>query len=172
MFNFKKTLVSLAAAATMVCAVAPCSASAVSQAKSLNLPSGYGKLTSNAWRGGQRASGNTYQWDYQVSAVYTGSKKVKSIRATWVGSASLRNSASISLGCGDSVSVGAGSSWQYKNTVSKYWVNTNGAKTSSYRSNMYVTPSRDYRSNTISIANTAKVEIKGDPRSWSINASC
>lgn len=140
-----------------------------SQAKPLSVPGG--TLTSNAWRSSSATtSGNTYQWDYQVSAVYDGSKKVESIRTTWQGRASLRNSASFSLGLGDSVSAGSGTSWSYVNTDTKYWENSNGSKSSDYRSNMIVTPKSDYRSGTISITNTAKVKLKGYAKPYSISA--
>lgn len=118
-------------------------------------------------------AGNTYQWDYQVSAVYSGKNAVSSIRTTWRGSASLRNSASISLGVSNSgVSAGASSSWQNINTVTKYWENTNGAKESSCRSNMVVTPRKDYRSGTVSIINTARVKLSKDAKPYEISASC
>ena len=150
---------------------------AANQSKTKNLPDGrkeYGQLISNAWRssGDGKRSGNTLQWDYQVSAEYKGSKTVERIRTTWQGSASLRNSASISLGVsGSGASAGASSSWQTIKTVSKYWENTNGAKTSCWRSNMYVTPAIDYRSSTISIANTALVKLSCDARTFEITAS-
>ncbi len=142
--------------------------------KSYTIPGGKGTLTSNAWRSiiGS-SSGNTYQWDYQVSAVYSGKYAVSSIRTTWKGSASLRNSASIDLGISESgVSAGGGSSWQNVNTVTKYWENTNGAKESSYRSNMVVSPKQDYRSNTIAITNTARVKLSKDAKPYEITASC
>lgn len=142
--------------------------------KSYSIPGGKGTITSNAWRStSATSSGNTYQWDYQVSAVYSGNYAVSSIRTTWRGSASLRNSASIDLGISDSgVSAGGGSSWQNVNTVTKYWENTNGAKESSYRSNMVVTPKKDYRSGTISITNTARVKLSKDAKPYEISASC
>ncbi|MDU7471390.1 MAG: hypothetical protein E7K67_01990 [Peptostreptococcaceae bacterium] len=142
--------------------------------KELTIPGGQGTLTSNAWRSTTGTnSGNTIQWDYQVSAVYSGPKQVEKIRTTWQGQASLRNSASISLGIGDdSVSAGGGSSWQTTQTVSKFWENSNGATTSDYGSNMIVTPAIDYRTGTISITNTASVKLKGDPKTYSYSASC
>ena len=142
--------------------------------KSYTIPGGQGTLTSNAWRSTTPdLSGNTYQWDYQVSAVYTGSKTVSSIRTTWKGSASLKNSASISLGIsGSGANAGGSSAWQNVSTVAKYWENSNGAKESSYRSNMVVTPRADYRSGTISITNTARVVLKGDAKPYEITASC
>jgi hypothetical protein len=148
---------------------------AVSQAKVKNLPDknkAYGTLTSNAWREGNGTpSGNTRQWDYQVSAVYSGKKTVKRIRSSWQGSASLRNAASISLGISNSAgSAGVSSSWQTVKTVAKYWENTNGAKTSSWSSNMIVTPKKDYRTSTISIINTALVKLSCDNRTFEINA--
>lgn len=142
--------------------------------KSYIIPGRKGTLISNAWRSTAATSaGNTYQWDYQVSAVYSGNYAVSSIRTTWRGSASLRNSASINLGISNSgVSAGGGSSWQNVNTVTKYWENTNGAKNASYRSNMIVTPKKDYRSGTISITNTARVKLSRDAKPYEISASC
>jgi len=148
----------------------PCYAS--SQSNSITLPSNYGKLTSNVWRTTiGKVSGNSIQWNYQVSSVYSGSKKVSTIKATWKGSASLRNGANFSIGIGaDSIKVGIGSTWR---TISQSgcWVNTNGAKSASYRSNIIVTPKRDYRSGTICVQNTAYLKLKGDSRNWSYTAS-
>ena len=143
-----------------------------SQAKSKTLPAGKGKIISNAWRTTFKYQvGNTYQWDYRVSAVYEGEYDVKRIRTTWQGSASLRNSASITLGISNSgVEAGTSSSWQSTSTVSKYWENSNGSSSSWYSSNMIVTPSSDYRNNTISIINTALVELDGDPMPYQISS--
>ena len=145
-----------------------------SNSKYLSIPGGKGKLTANAWRStNETTSGNTYQWDYQVSAVYSGKYAVEKIRTTWVGSASLRNSASISLGItGSGVNAGVGSSWQNVETKIKYWENNNGAKNSSARSNMIVSPRKDYRKDTIAIKNTARVKLKVDAKPYEISASC
>lgn len=142
--------------------------------KPLTIPGGKGTLTAKAWHSSPATkSGNTYQWDYQVSATYSGSYKVASIRTTWKGSASLRKSASINLGITDTdVSAGGSSSWQKITTVSKYWENTNGAKESSYRSNMVVAPCRDYRIGTIALVNTARVKLSKDAKPYEIKASC
>ncbi|MDY4560810.1 MAG: hypothetical protein SO435_03760 [Peptostreptococcus porci] len=142
------------------------------QGKKLTIPGGQGTLTSNAWRStNATSSGNTYQWDYQVSAVYSGNKAVESIKTSWYGGASLRNSGSISLGVSNSgATVGSSSSWQYITTPVKYWENTNGAKSSDYRSNLVVSPSKDYRSGTISLTNTARVKLKGNPKPYEVSA--
>lgn len=145
---------------------------AISDSDSLRIPGGQGTLTSNVWRGWRSSSGNTYKWDYLVSAKYSGSEKVERIRTTWRSSADLRNSASISMGVSaDGASAGASSSWQSERTKSKYWENSNGAKTSSWRSNIVVSPSRNYRSGTISTTNTAKVKLKSDRKTYEISAS-
>lgn len=143
-----------------------------SQAKSYTIPGNQGKLTSNVWRSQSgQTSGNTVQWDYQVSAVYTGSKKVESIRTTWKATASMRNSANISLGIsGSGVDAGGGSSWATTSTKNKYWENSNGAKESSYSSNVIISPRGDYRTGTISVINTAKVKLSGDKKSYEISA--
>lgn len=143
------------------------------QEKPFIIPGGQGTLTSNAWRQSKETeSGNTLQWNYQVSAVYSGSKTVESIRTSWYGGASLKNSASISLGInGSGATVGAGESWQFITTPVKYWENSNGAKSSDYRSNMTVSPAVDYRPDTISLTNTAKVKLAGDPKPYEITAS-
>ncbi len=102
---------------------------AISDSDSLRIPGGQGTLSSNVWRGWRSSSGNTYKWDYLVSAKYSGSEKVERIRTTWRSSADLRNSASISMGVSaDGASAGASSSWQSERTKSKYWENSNGAK--------------------------------------------
>lgn len=149
-------------------------ASATKDTDYLNLPGGQGKITSNAWRttGNGDESGNARKWDYQVSAVYTGSKTIQRIRATWWGSASLRNGATFSLGIsGSGVTVSAGSTWKTINTKKKYWENTNGAKSSSWRSNMVVNPGKDYRKDTITIRNDALVKVKTDTRTFQISAA-
>lgn len=78
--------------------------------------------------------------------------------------------ASLSLTVGSSVGASASSSWQSV-TQTKYWFNTNGARSASYRSNMVVAPQQDYRSNTVWIQNTAYVKFRGDARNWQIIAS-
>ena len=144
----------------------------VDQSKDYIIPGGKGTLTSNAWRSGENPSGNTLQWDYQVSAYYTGNEFAETIRTTWQGSAQLRSSANMNLGVSESgVTAGGGSSWGTYNTPTKYWENTNGTKESSYRSNMVVTPAIDYRSGTISITNTATVKLRNDAKPYTISAS-
>ncbi|EID42606.1 hypothetical protein GT20_3288 [Parageobacillus thermoglucosidasius TNO-09.020] len=145
---------------------------AVSQAKDYTIPGGQGTLTSNVWRSTSATySGNTIQWDWQVSAVYSGNVTVEMIKTEWYSTASLRNSASITMGVsGDGASAGASSSWQTVQTKVKYWTNTNGAKSSSWRSNIVIAPEKDYRSGTIATINTAYVKLKGDPRTYYISA--
>lgn len=142
-----------------------------SQGKDLTVPGG--KLTSNVWRQSIGTNyGNTVQWDFQVSAVYSGTQTVERIRTTWKGSASLRNSAEISLGLDleGGVSAGSGTSWQTVSTPTKYWQNSNGSKVADYRSNLVVGPSKDYRTNTAYITNTALVKLKGYAKTYEINA--
>ncbi|MEI5909709.1 hypothetical protein WAK64_22215 [Bacillus spongiae] len=148
------------------------SASAASDSETLTLPSGYGTLKSDAWRGSLTTSGNTYKFDYQTSAVYSGSYNVEYIKTTWEVCASLRNSATMSIGISSTgVTAGAGSTWQNK-CDSAYWQNSNGA-TGAYseRRNAVIKPSVDYRSGTVSLQNEAKLKIKGDARSWTVNAA-
>lgn len=132
----------------------------------------YGNLVSNAWRSGLTTSGNTYQLSYQTSAVYSGSNTVESIRTSWEVCASLRNSASMSIGItADGASASSSSSWQNvcKNS---YWQNTNGAKGAySETRKAVIKPSKDYRSGTVSIENEARLKIKGDARTWTALAS-
>ncbi len=144
----------------------------ISQAKTLNISNNRGTLTSNTWRQTiHSSSGNTYQWDYQVSAVYNGNVIVESIKTEWYASASLRNSASIDLGTsGSGITVGSSSSWTNIKTPIKYWENTNGAKTSDYRANVIITPKRDYRQSTISVINTAKVKLYRDTKTHYISS--
>lgn len=147
---------------------------ATSDSKSLTLPGGQGTITSNAWRttGNGSISGNTRQWEYQVSAVYSGTKTVQRIRATWWAGAALRTSASLNLGLSNSgVTVGSSSTWTHVTTPEKYWENTNGAKSSSWRTNMFVAPEQHYLSNTIWIANRALVKVSTDARTFEITAS-
>lgn len=169
MIKFKKIMVGLTVA---LCAVGITvnTASAASDANSTTTP--YGKLTSNAWRSTLTTSGNTYQFNYQTSAIYSGTKSVDWIKTTWEACASLRNSASMSIGiAGDGVSASSSESWQYK-CKSSYWQNSNGAKGAySERRNAVIKPKSDYRYGSVSIQNEAKLKIKGDARSFSVNAS-
>lgn len=166
----RKTLVVGALTAlAMVGATTP--AFATAQAKHLTTP--YGTLTSNTWRttGNGSVSGNTRQWDYQVSAAYDGGSSVERIRTTWHAQASLRNSASMDLGIsGSGVTVGSSSSWENVRTPDKYWENTNGAKSASYRSNIVEGPAKHYLSGTIFSTNTALLKVRGDARTFQITA--
>ncbi|MFC0628570.1 hypothetical protein [Kribbella deserti] len=171
-FALKAAVAASVLALTGVGVISP--AAATSQAKSYTIPGSQGTITSNTWRttGNGSISGNTRQWDYQVSAVYSGSKTVQRIRTTWWSGASLRTSASISVSVGGSeVSVSAGSDWQHATTNPKYWENTNGSKTSSWRSNIVVAPQQYYLSGTIFMANTALVKLSSDTRTFQITAS-
>jgi hypothetical protein len=162
------------AAVGLVLAFGAVPANATSDSDYLTIPGSKGKITSNAWRttGNGTASGNTLKWDYQVSAVYSGSKTVEKIRTTWTAGASLRNSANISVGVsGSGVNAGAGSGWQWKGTKAKYWENSNGTKVADWRSNISVAPKKDYRKDTIALTNTAKVKLKSDAKSYEITAS-
>lgn len=150
--------------------------SAVSQEKSLTIPSNGGTITANAWRSTSASiSGNTYQWDYQVSSVYSGSRTVERIRCTWKASASLRYSGSltmsISSGTTVAVSAGASSTWQTTTTPEKYWENNNGSKTAWERSNIVVSPSKDYRSGTVAVYSNASVKVSKDSKTYTINAA-
>ena len=70
--------------------------------------------------------------DYQVSGVYAGGNRVEYIRTTWYAQTSSPNSASMDLGISASgVNVGKSSSWQRASTPTKYWQNSNGAKSAS-----------------------------------------
>ena len=143
---------------------------AVSQSKNYSIPGG--QLISDSWRSTLgTSSGNTLQWDFQVSAKYAGNRKVERIRTTFRCSASLKHSASINMGIsGTGANAGGGSSWQNVSTIEKYWENTKGQNTSSYRSNMVISPKRDYRDCTASVINKAEVALKGDSRIYSINS--
>lgn len=164
-----KKIAILSLAFLIFLSISPLGISAASDREPANAPGG--KLYSNAWRSPLTSSGNTYKFEYQVSAEYSGSKTVEYIRTSWKTCASLRNSASISIGVSaGEVSAGSSSSWQ--NTCqSANWTNSNGSKTASWRSNAVITPRADYRSNTVSIQNTARVKIKGYAQPTDITAS-
>ncbi len=136
-------------------------ADATCQSKSIKCSS-YGNLVVNVWRQtNPTTSGNTLQWDYQVSSQYKGKKKVKEIRTSWYCTADLRKSATLTLSVGrDSISASSSKSWQTKKTKTHYWSNTNGSKSSSYRSNVYVGPKKNYERDSICTYNTGYVRIK------------
>ena len=164
---FKKGIIVMALL-TMIFNFSPQCVRATCQSKEKKC-NGYGKLIVNVWRTTTPTeSGNTLQWDYQVSSVYKGKKKVKEIRTTWYCSADLRKSASISLSIGPgAVSASAGTSWQTVKTESHYWSNTNGAKSSSYRSDVCVGPKKNYEKDSICTFNTGKLQLKIGKKSYS-----
>ncbi len=145
---------------------------ATSDTSKLSVPGG--KLYAKVWRttGDGKSSGNSKKWNYQVSSSYSGKKKVKFIRCTWRSSATLRCSASISIGISDSGgSASASSSWQTVKSKEKYWQNSNGSKESSWRSNITVGPKKYYDRNTIYSYSKGRVKIKGYPKYYEITAS-
>jgi len=145
---------------------------ASSDANTYTIPNQEGTLTSNVYMQTlPTISGDTYQYNYQVSAVYSGNCTVERIRTTWQGSADMKTSGSISLGLGDSVSASSSSSWQNIKTVTKYYENTDGAKTAWYSSNMIIAPSSDYEWFTVALVNTALVKLKGDAMVYQYSAS-
>lgn len=75
----------------------------------------------------------------------------------------------MSVGSGG-VSIATSSSRETVSTPKKYWENSNGAKSADDRSNIVISPARDYNADTIAIINTATVKLKGDPKPYSISA--
>lgn len=135
--------------------------------KSIKVPNG-GTLTSFVQRQSQGSlAGETLSVDYQVKALYDGTSKVKEIRSTWVIKAQFRRTtssstnASISAGK-DSVSfsIGESSSSEYKDqSLTKYYVSTNGIKQVVYASNYLLYPYKQLNSQTLQ--NTATLIIEG-----------
>jgi hypothetical protein len=129
---------------------------AINDSESGSVPGG-GTLTSNAWRGSQQTSGDTYKWDYQVSAVYNGKQKVTKVQTIWTVGACMSNSSSFTIGVqADGFTVGSGSSWTC-GSVTAHWTNTNGATTSSWRSTAVAAPAKYYKSGSIWEKNVARV---------------
>ncbi len=163
----KSSVVVITAAALSLGFTVPASAWQDSQTKATP----YGVLTADVWYDGGTDKGGTRKWNYAVKAKIGGKQSVAQIKTTWTGGASMRNSASFSLGAsGNGVTVGGGSTWSTVQET-KYWSNTNGARTASYGSNMVVAPRADYRFGTIFLKNTAYVKFKGDNRNWQITAA-
>ncbi|WP_237699991.1 hypothetical protein [Alicyclobacillus acidocaldarius] len=140
--------------------------------QTLTLPSGEGSLIANVWRSTFASqTGNALTWNWQVSAVYSGSRTVEWIRTQWYSQADLRNGASITMGIsGDSATASYSSSWQTVRTQVKYWTNDNGAKESDYRGNVVIGPQSDYKQGSIVTVNTATVKLAGDPKTYAISA--
>lgn len=67
------------------------------------------------------------------------------------------------------VSAGSSRTYVYRRTKVRSWTNTK-SYTSSYRSNVVVSPEKYYKDNTMAIHNKAKVKICGDKRVFEINA--
>jgi hypothetical protein len=152
----------------------PATAHAISQEKALILPGDKGRLEARVWRqtGNGTVSGNTLQWDYKVTAYYSGTKAVDWIQVNWYGGASLRNSASVSIGIGrDGASVGASSSWQQGRTETLHWTNSRGQHISDYSQTMVVAPRQDYQSDSIYTVSVAKVKLIGDAKVYATTAS-
>jgi hypothetical protein len=152
----------------------PTSAHAISQEKALILPADKGRLEARVWRqsGNGTISGNTLQWDYKVTAYYSGPKSVDWIQVNWYGGASLRNGASVSIGVGrDGASVGASSSWQQGRTETLHWTNTQGQTISDYSQTMVVAPRQDYQTDSIYTVSIAKLKLIGDAKVYATSAS-
>ena len=135
------------------------------QEKPLNLPDGFGKLWSNTWRSRfGKIEGHTIQWDYLTRAKYEGNKKVFAIRTTWTSSATLKNSASMSVAAsgGDTTSVEAGgsSSWQSITSGKRYLMNTKGQKEAFVRGNVVIGPEKHYDRGTFFVTSTASIAFK------------
>ena len=165
------TGIALALCATLL---APTTAQAISQEKALVLPNGKGRLEARVWRqtGNGTISGNTLQWDYKVTAYYSGTRTVDWIRVVWYGGASLRNGASVSIGISrDGAEVGTSSSWQQGRTETLRWTNTRGQKISDYTQTMVVAPRQDYQSDSIYTVAVAKVKLIGDAKVYATSAS-
>ena len=165
------TVILLALCANLL---APVTAHAISQERALLLPNSKGRLEARVWRqtGNGTVSGNTLQWDYKVTAYYSGTKTVDWIQVNWYGGASFRNSASISIGIGrDSASVGSSSSWQQGRTETLHWTNTQGQHISDYSQTMVVAPRQDYQSDSIYTVVVAKVKLIGDAKVYATSAS-
>jgi hypothetical protein len=134
-----------------------------------------GTLHSSVWKQWPgKSTGNSCKWNYLVSAKIVFNKKYKhtlrSICTEWYASAYLCKSATLSLGVSDSsVSAGSSRTYVYRRTKVRSWTNTK-SHTSSYRSNVVVSPENYYKDNTMAIHNKAKVKICGDKRVFEINA--
>ncbi|MGL5972624.1 MAG: hypothetical protein ACRCZK_02745 [Oscillospiraceae bacterium] len=167
-----KKFISMCLLLVFMVSITSANADAVSQLKTYNLPHGLGRLEAHVWvQTVGKNSGNTIQWDYQVAAKYVGNRKVNMIRIDWQGGASLRKSASIDVNAiGAISSVGVSSSWQNVKTPNRYWINSNGSKESSWRSNMIIAPRKDYRSSTRSMIAKARVNVNGSNQTFEINA--
>ena len=148
-------------------------ASAASGSTRMNIPGNAGTITSNVWRHTQPLqTGNNLNWGYQVSAVYTGTRAVERIRTTWVVSSTMRKSARITVGVSnDGWRASSSSNWQTVRSAPRFWQNSNGAKTSSWRSNIIITPRQDYRSGSLAVTNTALVKLRTDARTFEISAA-
>ena len=165
------TVILLALCANLL---APATAHAISQERTLVLPNGKGRLEARVWRqsGNGTVSGNTLQWDYKVTAYYAGPRAVDWIQINWYGGASLRNGASVSIGIGrDGAEVGTSSSWQQGRTETLHWTNTRGQKISDYSQTMVVAPRQDYQRDSIYTVSIAKVKLIGDAKVYATSAS-
>jgi hypothetical protein len=139
----------------------------VSQVTRANVGTDGGTIECHVWRDNLDVeSGNTVQWEYQVAAKYFGNKTVTEIETRWYGRASLRNSATISVGIGNPSHAMLGSSWDPVETREQRWVNTRGQTESSFRDNLVISPKQDYRENTVGVTNHASVIVYGDGKPY------
>lgn len=164
----RSAVVAVAALALLVGLAGPSNADKDSRPHSV--PGG-GTLMSNVWHSIRSTSGNTYRWDYQVSAVYTGSQRVTYIRTMWTVGSCMKNGSSFTIGVSkDGFSIGSGSSWTC-GAVTAHWTNTNGAKTASWRSTAVAAPAKYYQSDSIWARNVARVYTSGYKKPTDVTAS-
>ena len=110
--------------------------------------------------------------NYEVEAEANTSATVQRIRTTWVISATICKGATLDIGVKSDgkVSVGSSSSWKNVKSKPKYWENTKGQKSASYKSNFVITPCSGYKTGSRAVTNTALLQVYGDARTFEITS--
>lgn len=114
------------------------------------------------------------EWDYTGRASIKNSPNSGTLKLTIKGQASLRKSASISIGVGvDSVSASVSSSWEIVSSTysqTKSVTKKSAEQSTSDTSNLIVAPRADYNNNTACITVTASIKYSNSSKTYKINA--
>ena len=117
---------------------------------------------------------NGMEWDYTGRASIKNSPNSGTLKLTIKGQASLRKSASISIGVGvDSVSASVSSSWEIVSSTysqTKSVTKKSAEQSTSDTSNLIVAPREDYNNNTACITVTASIKYSNSSKTYKINA--
>lgn len=117
---------------------------------------------------------NGKEWNYKASVWVTNSPKKGTLKLVVTGQATVKTSASVSLGLSESgVSAGSSSSWTTVSDTCSQSVSISkqsSKQETSVTSNLVVTPKKYYKTNTACIVVQARVKFSGSKRVYFISA--